>query len=161
MSGIANCDIPEPSPAGEQRSGQQRPHSGDRQFRLSCEIRYSPFRQPQKSLVARPRNHLYRTPEHVGNGRTTRAGVAAVRQRQHSCQSSFQLDVEVVVRRRQRHPVDQAPQDGKRLRPVRRIAQRCPQLGDLAAIDLPRSPTRRAANAHLEKVSTLTQASTA
>ena len=87
-------------------------------------------------MVSGPRNHLYRTPEHLGNASTARAGVAVLRQRQHPRQSPLQLDREVVVGRRQRHLVDQPAQDGERLGSVRRIAQRRSQLGDLAAVDL-------------------------
>jgi hypothetical protein len=46
----------------------RRALSGDRparQFRLSCELRNSPFRQPQESLIACPRNHVF--PKSISN----------------------------------------------------------------------------------------------
>jgi hypothetical protein len=53
--------------------------------------------EQQVKLVSCPRNHLYRTPEHVRNSRAARAGVA-LRQRQHARQCSLRLDLEVVLR---------------------------------------------------------------
>jgi ATP-dependent exoDNAse (exonuclease V) alpha subunit len=42
------------------------------------------------SVVSSPRNHLDRTPEHLGNSCAAWAGVAALRQRQHPGQRPLQ-----------------------------------------------------------------------
>src|SRR5262249_41590721 len=93
--------------------------------------------EQQIKMVALPRNHLYRTPIRLRNGRPTRGGFSILRAKiHHRGDLADELDLEAAVDRMQHDPLDEAAQDLERLGTRVGSGERLLQVRDLLAVKL-------------------------